>query len=143
MVFAKRVFIAAGIWGVLIVGPMYFLESRISEQQPPAITHPEYFYGFVGVTLAWQIVYLLIGIDPSRYRALMLIGIFAKSTYFIAGAILYAAGRLAPIVFAGGLTDLIWALLFAIAYGKTSESEPYAVRNATSGSTRVARSAGR
>jgi hypothetical protein len=130
MVFAKRVFVAAGIWGVLIVGPMYFLESRISEQQPPAITHPEYFYGFVGVTLAWQTVYLLIGTDPIRYRSVMLIGIFAKSTYFIAGAILYAAGRLAPIVFAGGLTDLVWAVLFAIAYGKTPESEGRTRRSA-------------
>ena len=139
MVFAKRVFIAAGIWGVLIVGPMYFLESRISEQYPPAITHPEYFYGFVGVTLAWQIVYLLVGSDPIRYRPVMLIGIFAKSTYFIAGAILYAAGRLAAIVFAGGLTDLIWAALFAIAHVKT---QAYSVRSAINGSTRVARSAG-
>jgi hypothetical protein len=73
----------------------------------------------------------------------MPIGIFAKSTYFIAGAILFAAGRLAPIVFAGGLTDLVWAVLFAIAYGKTAASEPYSARKATSGSTRVARSAGR
>jgi len=123
MAFAKRVFIAAGIWGILIVGPMYFLESRISEQQPPAITHPEYYYGFVGVTLAWQIVYLLIGMDPIRYRTIMLVGIFAKSTYFIAGAMLYATGRLPLIVFAGGLTDLVWAVLFAVAYAKTPDRE--------------------
>lgn len=42
MAFAKRVFYAAAVWGLLVVSPMYFLESRISEQQPPAITHPEY-----------------------------------------------------------------------------------------------------
>jgi hypothetical protein len=131
MAFAKRVFIAAGIWGVLIVGPMYFLESRISEQYPPAITHPEYFYGFVGVTLAWQIVYLLIGTDPIRYRTVMPIGIFAKSTYFVASAILYAADRLAAIVFAGGFTDLVWAVLFAIAHVKTKSDSSVRLRSQT------------
>ncbi|OLC46937.1 MAG: hypothetical protein AUH43_12800 [Acidobacteria bacterium 13_1_40CM_65_14] len=123
MQFARRVFIAAGVYGLLVVGPMYVLESRINEQQPPAITHPEYYYGFIGVTLSWQILYLIIGRHPIKYRTIMLVGIFAKTSYGIAACMLYAAGRLPFVVFAVSLIDLVWAVLFAIAYGKTPERE--------------------
>ena len=44
----------------------------------PEINHPELYYGFVGVTLAWQIVYVLIGLDPLRYRPFMLLARSAK-----------------------------------------------------------------
>ena len=123
MDFAKRVFYAAGVYGLLVVGPLYFLESRINEQLPPAITHPEYYYGFIGVTLAWQILYLIIGRHPIKYRTIMLVAIFAKTSYGVAGCMLYAAGRLPLVVFAGGLIDLVWVVLFAIAYGKTPDRE--------------------
>ena len=53
MSFARWVFRIAGIYGVLVIAPMYFLESRFPAENPPPITHPEFFYGFVGVTLAW------------------------------------------------------------------------------------------
>src|SRR6266850_8332195 len=119
MQFARRVFIAAGVYGLLVVGPMYFLESRLNEQLPPPITHPEYYYGFIGVTLAWQIMYLIIGSHPIKYRTIMLVAIFAKITYGVASFMLYAAGRLALVVLLGGLIDLVWMMLFAIAYAIT------------------------
>ena len=49
MKFARIVFLVAGIYGLLVVAPQYFLEARIGRDTPPAITHPEFFYGFVGV----------------------------------------------------------------------------------------------
>lgn len=51
MVFAKRVFYFAAIYGLLILSPPYFLEGRIGREYPPAITHPEHFYGFIGLAL--------------------------------------------------------------------------------------------
>ena len=48
MKFAKIIFLVAGIYGVLVLAPIYFMESTIGRQTPPAITHPEYFYGFLG-----------------------------------------------------------------------------------------------
>jgi hypothetical protein len=123
MAFARRVYIAAGIWGLLIIFPMYFLESRISEQQPPPITHPEYYYGFVGVALSWQIVYLMIGRHPIKYRAIMLVAIFAKTIYGLAVCMLFAARRVPFVVLAVSSLDLVWAALFAIAYGKTPDRE--------------------
>src|SRR5262245_63460257 len=50
MKFARIVFLVAGIYGLLVVAPQYFLEAKIGRDTPPPITHPEFFYGFVGVT---------------------------------------------------------------------------------------------
>jgi hypothetical protein len=119
MVFARRVFLVSGIYGLLVVGPLYVLEARIGEQQPPPITHPEYFYGFVGVTLVFQLLFLVISRDPVRYRPIMLIGVLEKASYFIAIPILYAAGRVPFIVLVGSLFDFMWGCLFAISYAKT------------------------
>ena len=75
---ARIVFRVAGIYGILILAPQYFLEKRIGHDLPPPITHPENYYGFIGVALAWQILYLLISGDPKRYRSIMIVGAFAK-----------------------------------------------------------------
>ena len=64
MKFAKIVFYAAGIWGILVLTPLYFLFDRIGRQDPPPITHPGFYYGFVGVALAWQIAFLIIAPTP-------------------------------------------------------------------------------
>ena len=66
--FARRVFTVAGIYGLIVMVPQYFLAAQISRDTPPAITHLEYFYGFIGLAVAWQLVFLLIGRDPERYR---------------------------------------------------------------------------
>src|SRR5262245_705061 len=49
MRFAKWVFLLAGITGILVVIPLYFLEERFGRDQPPPVNHPEFYYGFVGV----------------------------------------------------------------------------------------------
>ncbi|HSB11239.1 MAG TPA: hypothetical protein VLM38_17255 [Blastocatellia bacterium] len=123
MRFSRTVFVAAGIWGVLIVSPLYFLESMINEQQPPPITHPEYYYGFAGVTLVWQILFFVIARNPIRYRPMMLIAILEKLSYCPAAGLLFAAGRVPSAVFLVSLPDLVWAALFAIAYWKTPASD--------------------
>ena len=66
--FARRVFQVAGIYGLIVMLPQYFLEQRIGRDAPPAITHPEYFYGFIGVVVAWQLCFLAIARDPVRLR---------------------------------------------------------------------------
>jgi hypothetical protein len=73
MKFAKTVFLVAGIYGVLILAPIYSMEGKIGGDTPPAITHPEYFYGFLGAGLAWQILFFVLSKDSVRYRAMMLL----------------------------------------------------------------------
>src|SRR3954453_7938782 len=93
--FARRLFLIAGIYGVLVVAPLYGLEKRIGEQNPPAITHPEFYYGFVCVTLAWQLVYLMLSRDPLRYRPVLLPAIVGKVGFALSVFILCVQGRLA------------------------------------------------
>src|SRR5262245_26733618 len=68
MKFAKVVFLVAGIYGLLVLVPQFFLEARIGRDTPPPITHPEFFYGFICVAVAWQVLFLVLSKDPVRYR---------------------------------------------------------------------------
>jgi hypothetical protein len=120
MLFARRVFMIAGIYGLIVLPPHYFLEGKIGRDHPPAITHPEFFYGFVGVALAWQVAFLIIARDPVRYRLIMLPGILEKVGFGVAAIVLFANQRTDPMILAAGLGDLGFAALFAAAFLKTS-----------------------
>jgi len=119
MRFAKVVFLVAGIYGLLILSPMYFLENRIGQDAPPAITHSEYFYGFVGAGLAWQVLFLVLSTDPVRYRPMILPSILEKVAWGTALIVLFWQGRLALSTFAIGSVDWIFAFLFLAAYFTT------------------------
>src|ERR1700692_1694014 len=112
MRFAKIVFRVAGIYGLLILTPIYFMENKIGRDTPPAITHPEYFYGFLGVGLAWQFLFLVLSSDPVRYRAMILPSIVEKASWGIALIVLYSQHRLALSALAIGSGDWIFAFLF-------------------------------
>ncbi len=73
MTFAKWVFTIGGLWGVLIIGSLFFLEPMIVSQTGP-LSHPDTYYGFAVSTFAMQIGYLVIGRNPAAYRPFMLIG---------------------------------------------------------------------
>jgi hypothetical protein len=119
MKFARWVFLLAGIYGLLVVLPQFFLERRVGEDYPPAITHPEYFYGFAGVALAWQFAFLIISRDPVRFRPMMLPGIMEKAAFGFATIALYLEERLAWQMLAFGLFDLVLGVLFLVAWVKT------------------------
>jgi len=109
----------AGIYGLLVLSPLYFLEERTGRDYPPAITHPEYYYGFVGLGLAWQVAFLIISRDPARYKPLMIPSIIEKFSYAIAVAILYSQNRVPNTISVTALIDLMLGLLFVVAWLKT------------------------
>src|SRR5262245_61155683 len=119
MRFAKWVFLLAGISGLLMMVPPYFLEAKTGAEYPPAINHPEYYYGFLGVTLAWQLMFLVIGLDPVRYRTAMLPAMLEKASFAVAIPILYALGRVPEIWLGFAAMDGAWLALFAAAYVQT------------------------
>lgn len=119
MKFAKIVFRIAGIYGLLILAPIYFMENKIGRDTPPAITHPEYFYGFLGAAVAWQFVFLVLSTDPVKYRAMILPSILEKISYGIALAVLFSHHRLPLSVLEIGSMDWIFACLFLAAYFTT------------------------
>jgi hypothetical protein len=120
--FARRVFTVAGTYGLIVLVPQYFLAARIGRDTPPVITHQEYFYGFIGVAVAWQFVFLLIGRDPERYRPLMIPAVLEKLAFGVPAIILYAQGRLPGSVLFFGLLDLTLGALFVAAWRATTDS---------------------
>ena len=123
MRFAKVVFGVAGIWGILVLAPLYFIFDLIGRKDPPPITHPGFYYGFVGVALAWQIAFLVIAQDPVRLRPMMIPSMLEKFSYGIAVVTLVTQGRMhgSDLVFAG--TDLTLGVLFVVAYVGTRRTE--------------------
>jgi hypothetical protein len=122
MTFARRVFIGAGIWGLLVVPPLFFLYDTVGRMSPPAITHPEYYYGFAAITLAWQLAFLVMASDPLRYRPLMPVAILEKAGWVVTVTVLYAQGRVAANALPVGAADMVLGILFAIAFVKTARS---------------------
>ena len=119
MKFAKWVFTGAGIYGLLTVTPQYLLESYVSKATGP-ITYPEYFYGFIGVTVAFQIVFLIIGRDPIRLRPIMPACWVEKISFGAAIFPLYLAHRVQISVVIFASIDLVLCTLFIAAWFKTA-----------------------
>jgi len=119
MAFARGLFFVAAVYGVIVLVPQYFMEARIGRDFPPPITHPEHFYGFVGVALAWQVLFFIIARDPVRFRPAMIPAMLEKVAFGIAAIVLFAGGRLATAVLGAGLLDLVFAMLFVFAYRMT------------------------
>jgi len=51
MRFTKIVFIAAGVWGIIVLTPLYFLLDMTGRQYAPPTAYPQFFYGFLSVTM--------------------------------------------------------------------------------------------
>ncbi|HEX6750848.1 MAG TPA: hypothetical protein VF092_26410 [Longimicrobium sp.] len=119
----RWIFRAAAIYGVLVIAPQYFLEARIGRDNPPPITHPEYFYGFLGVTLAWQIAFFVISANPVRLRPLMPVAVLEKLAFGPAALILWAMGHAAGTTAAFGCVDMLLGALFLLAWRMTPDVE--------------------
>lgn len=119
MKFAKTVFLTAGVWGLLEVLPLYFIFDIVGQKSPPQVNHPEFYYGFTGVTLAWQFVFLLISNDPNRYRIMMLPSILEKASFVLTLFVLSLQHRISASIALPATTDFILGVLFIAAYIKT------------------------
>src|SRR5580658_6424739 len=118
MKFENLVFWIAGIWGVLLITPLYFMFDFVGRFDPPAITHPVFFYGFAGVALAWQIAFFIMAKDPARYRPFIVPAALEKLGYGSAVVVLFLQGSVRPSDLVFGLADLMLAAGFVIAYRK-------------------------
>jgi hypothetical protein len=124
MSFARRTFFWAGICGLLVIAPQLFLEGKTSRDYPPAITHPEFYYGFVGAALAWQVAFLVIARDPVRHRPLMLAAIVEKGVFAVAVPIPYVQGRAPSVLLFFGAIDALLGGLFAVSYVRSAATAP-------------------
>jgi len=122
MKFARAVFYFAGAWGVVVLTPLYFVFDYAGRQNPPPITHPEFYFGFIGVAVAWQLAFFVIGSDPVRFRIMMLPAVLEKFGHVITMTVLYLQGRMNSQQLAVNMPDLVWGMLFVAAFARTSVS---------------------
>ena len=122
MRFAKLVFLVAGIYGLIVMLPQYFLEGRIGVDTPPPVTHPEFYYGFIGVTVAWQVLFLFLSSNPVRYRPMIIPAILEKITFVGAIIVLVLQERVSSLMLAPASGDLLLGILFVAAYVKTRQN---------------------
>lgn len=121
--FARWVFLIAGAIGVLAVFPLYFIEGQFGRDFPPPISHPEFFYGFAGVGLAWQVAFLVIGQDPIRYRPLMLPSVIEKFSFAGAVIVLFLQSRVAAPMLLFAAFDGTLGVLFLVAWFITAPKQ--------------------
>ncbi|HXM45772.1 MAG TPA: hypothetical protein VN924_31340 [Bryobacteraceae bacterium] len=119
MKFAKIVFWGAGAFGVLALAPLYFIFDLVGRQDPPPITHPQFYYGFAGVALAWQFAFFTIATNPARFRPMMIPSLLEKVGYVGALLALHLQGRISTVRAATGLPDALLAVLFLAAFLQT------------------------
>lgn len=117
--FAKWWFRIAGIYGILVLVPQFFLLSKFGMDNPPSITHPEFYYGFNGVALAFQVVFLIISTNPEKYRVMMIPSMIEKALFVLAVAGLFLTEGMNSSILAGASLDFILLIGFIIAFIKT------------------------
>ena len=119
MKLAKIVFITAGVWGIIVLTPLFLLLDVTGRQYAPPTAYPQFFYGFLAVAMAWQIAFLVIGSNPARFRLLMMPCIVEKLGYVATLLVLYGQGRITATDASPGIPDLVLGILFIVAFFKT------------------------
>ena len=133
MRFAKFTFLGAGIWGIVVLLPLYYLIDVTGRQYSAPADYPHFFYGFLSVAMAWQIAFLLIGSDPLRFRWFMVPSIFEKLGHVTTVAVLYSRGRIPAIDAQGAIPDLLLGILFILAFVCTAPLRPASTQRSSDG----------
>ena len=123
MKFARVVFAVAGVWGVAVLTPLYFLVDVTGRQYPPPVSYPHFFYGFLSVALAWQSAFFVIASNPARFRLMMIPAVIEKLGYVIGTAVLYLKGQVGATELSTAPPDLVLCVLFMIAFAKTASGD--------------------
>jgi len=71
----KKIYLISGVFGLLVLFPQLFTAHRFGVDNPPLITHLEFYYGFICLGLTFQILIIIISIDPILYRLIMILAI--------------------------------------------------------------------
>jgi hypothetical protein len=116
---ARYVFLIAGVWGIVVLTPFYFLVDISGRRYPAPTEYPGFFFGFIAVALAWQVAFLLIASNPARYRLFMIPAMLEKFGYVATLAMLHSRGRIAFMDAAAGIPDALLGLLFLAAFIRT------------------------
>ena len=121
---ARLIFGIAGVYGLAVLAAFFFAEPLYTRHDPPGLSHPEHYYGFLGAAAVMQLVYLTIARDPIRYRALMPVAVLAKLVFVVTMAALWGLGRIDGLTLAGAVPDFLIGTAFAFAWLRLRGAPP-------------------
>jgi hypothetical protein len=120
---ARFVFIGAGIWGIAVLTPLYWLIDISGRRYAVPTDYPQFFYGFIGVAIAWQIAFLMIGSNPARFRMFMIPAMLEKFGYASTLLFQYSQSRISALDMQPAIPDGLLGLLFVAAFLRTRPSD--------------------
>ena len=106
--FARSVYLAAAIYGLLAVPPLY-----LTDAPDP---HRLMYFAFAGIALVFQGVFLVIARDPRRYRAFVPLTIFEKVSFGVPALAFWSQGKAESAMALGGAIDLALAAVFTVVW---------------------------
>lgn len=119
MKFAKIVFAIAGVWGILVLTPLFFLVDLTGRKYAPPGSYPHFFYGFFALAMVFQFVFFIIASDPARFRPMIIAAILEKAAYVAVCGVLYSRGQITLTDASTCFADCILGILFICAYFTT------------------------
>jgi hypothetical protein len=105
---ARTIYRGAAIYGAIVLLPAYLIPLP----DPYKLTQ----IGFVGLALAFQGLFWIIGGDPLRYRRLVPLTVFEKLCFGVPAVAYRARGQTDAITGAFGAIDLLIGGLFVIVW---------------------------
>lgn len=119
MTFARTIFIGAAIWGIAVLTPFYWLVDLSGRHYAPPTDYPAFFYGFISVALVFQLVFLVIGMNPARFRPMMPVAMLEKFGYVLTVLVLFARGATTGFFVTTAVPDFVIGVLFVAAFLRT------------------------
>jgi len=112
MHFARWVFWLAAAFGFAAVYPLY--------QMPGTPT----YYGMIATLIAWQTAFVVIGVNPRRYRWLMIPAVLEKGLWMITLFVLHTRGEVnRRTIVVNAATHGLLGVLFLISFVVTPKAE--------------------
>ncbi len=113
MKFARWVFGLAAAFGFSVVYPLYHMPGT-----------PTY-YGMIATLIAWQTAFVVIGVNPRRYRWLMIPAVLEKGLWMITLFVLHTRGEVdRRTILLNVATHGPLGVLFLVAFVVTPKAEP-------------------
>jgi hypothetical protein len=118
--FAKRVFLWAGVAGIVALTPAYFLLDFLGARIPPPFTHPVFYYGFIAVVQVWHAAFCWIATDPVRFRPMMVFAVMEKFVFVFVVIVVWLGGHAISAFLLVAAADFLLGVLFLAAFFKTA-----------------------
>jgi hypothetical protein len=103
--------------------PLYWLVDVTGRHYAAPNDYPQFFYGFIGVTVAWQVAFLVIGSNPARFRTMMIPAMLEKFGYVLTLLFLDVQSRVSPLDAQAAIPDALLGILFVVAFLRTRISD--------------------